>query len=311
MILFSGCKSNDFNYDFGQGMVTSNKALIKDAISRGANINGEIGEQSTPLIYAITTSKNDLVAFLLANGANPNKTDNKGIPPLHLAAYSGNKEAVDLLIKHGGDVNAFSEETDGIAIQGAILKDHNEIIQLLINAGTNLNITSKTSGNYPLRDAVEQNKYKISKLLIESGASVDIAIENKKGDIVNLVMRAVAENNKSMTKLLIDSGANLNARITLGGKEEWTVLFYTIIHNHSLVSTILSGDVDVNIPISDGMTPLHYAVLNKDYYLIQDLLKAGANCSQLNVDGKTPLLVAQKNGFHGIEKLFENCPIET
>ncbi|MEY4642197.1 MAG: hypothetical protein RLZZ227_2191 [Pseudomonadota bacterium] len=59
---------------------------------------------------------------------------------------------------------------------------------------------------------------------------------------------------------------------------------------------LLDGATDVNVPEADGMTALHYAVLNNDAELVSRLLQSGANVHAATRYGVTPIYLATQNG---------------
>jgi ankyrin repeat protein len=59
---------------------------------------------------------------------------------------------------------------------------------------------------------------------------------------------------------------------------------------------LLDGATDVNLPEADGMTALHYAVLNNDLVIVTSLIEAGADVSTATRYGVTPIYLAAQNG---------------
>jgi ankyrin repeat protein len=64
--------------------------------------------------------------------------------------------------------------------------------------------------------------------------------------------------------------------------------------NNALV--LLDGATDVNQPEADGMTALHYGVLNNDLAIVTALLGAGADVDATSRYGITPIYLAAQNG---------------
>ncbi|HEY0962789.1 MAG TPA: ankyrin repeat domain-containing protein [Pseudomonadales bacterium] len=64
--------------------------------------------------------------------------------------------------------------------------------------------------------------------------------------------------------------------------------------NNALV--LLDGASDVNLPEADGMTALHYAVLNDDLAVVTALIGAGADIHAASRYGVTPVYLAAQNG---------------
>ena len=58
----------------------------------------------------------------------------------------------------------------------------------------------------------------------------------------------------------------------------------------------------------DGCTPLHYAAYANRDVIVTTLLRAGADTSVQDSDGKTALALAQANKLNGIIDLITNGP---
>lgn len=67
---------------------------------------------------------------------------------------------------------------------------------------------------------------------------------------------------------------------------------------------LLDGTRDVNHPEPDGMTPLHYAVLNNDVDVARALLRAGADVNARTRYEVSPLYLAAQNGSAAMTRLL-------
>lgn len=70
---------------------------------------------------------------------------------------------------------------------------------------------------------------------------------------------------------------------------------------------LLDGARDVNYPEADGMTALHYAVLNNDSETTAALIRAGADINQRTRYGITPIYLAAQNGSAELGALLLNA----
>ena len=66
-------------------------------------------------------------------------------------------------------------------------------------------------------------------------------------------------------------------------------------------------DVNVNICDKYGVTPLMHAVLNRNIYILELLLKNGADTDMKNDSGKTALMYAANRDTNIIRFLVESC----
>jgi len=70
------------------------------------------------------------------------------------------------------------------------------------------------------------------------------------------------------------------------------------------VAALLNGRVDVNVPLPDGATALHWAAHWSDLDTADRLIRAGAKVDVMNRYGVTPLVLASMNGSAAmVEKL--------
>jgi ankyrin repeat protein len=79
-------------------------ARIQKELDKGTDVNAEIKNGLTPLLYAALGFHKEIAELLIAEGADVNAMDDDGDTPLDRVMPSGiNKtETADLLRKHGG-----------------------------------------------------------------------------------------------------------------------------------------------------------------------------------------------------------------
>jgi len=74
------------------------------------------------------------------------------------------------------------------------------------------------------------------------------------------------------------------------------------------VRALLQKGTDVNVPLSDGMTALHYAALRGDAQMAEILIYAGANPkARTRINEYTPLHVASESGNAGVIRVLLNA----
>src|SRR5262245_22791466 len=84
----------------------------------------------------------------------------------------------------------------------------------------------------------------------------------------------------------IASAAEVDARLAEAARRE----------DRSAIRTLIDQKADVNAPLADGTTALHWAVQADDFESVTLLLQAGANVKAANRYGVTPLHLATSNG---------------
>ena len=134
----------------------------------------------------------------------------------------------------------------------------------------------------------------------------EINIKDENG--LTALHKSAIEGNNKLAKYLLDKGANLD----LQDNDGWTALHYSIYKDPNpkvdttgqfkvFVNLILKG-ANVNIQNKDGYTPLMFASMKKNLKVVKSLLKAGADDSLANMEGKTVYDFSDKS----IKKILMN-----
>ena len=84
---------------------SSNIAVVRELINKGANTNATNKDGSSVLFEAIAKENKQIIELLIKSNANVNGAYHGELTPLMWAAIRGATEIVDLLIKAGADVN--------------------------------------------------------------------------------------------------------------------------------------------------------------------------------------------------------------
>jgi len=149
------------------GNVDSVKSVIKVGIDVNKRFNFGASGSISPLYLAIVLGYSEVAKLLIDSGANA-KMKFDGTNLLHIAAlYGGNEAIVELLIKKGLDVNpkvkVYGEAKDMAPLHIAAGKGNFEVATALIKNGADVN--AKTN---------------------DGKAPLDLAIINKKKEMVDL-----------------------------------------------------------------------------------------------------------------------------
>jgi len=117
-------------------------------------------------------------------------------------------------------------------------------------------------------------------------------------------MRAVKSDNLEMVLQFLDEGNDING---IYGKEKSTLLNYAIKTNsYRVFERLLEMGADPSI-ISNGKTPIMYAVQNKEPLMMRQLIKYGADLDQAAKKGNTAVINASKTGkLKCVKLLVEN-----
>lgn len=125
------------NEEFYLACNRGDEALARELHGSGAEINFRYGSDGhTPLHAAAGTTNVALAKWLMEKGADARATTKEGVTPLHQAAWHSTVEMLDLLVRNKADVNAATKQGMPVihrAITG--LRDNSAKLQYLIIHG--------------------------------------------------------------------------------------------------------------------------------------------------------------------------------
>jgi len=299
-------------------------ALLLEA---GARIDAVGPDLSTPLQLAVRGGRREVVELLLAKGANTEWRDASGCAALHDAAQLKAKDIASLLLEHGADVDIGSTGGSNYGTT-ALMASANlgdlDMIKLLLGHGAQIEQADRT-GRTALIVAAMAGWVDAAKLLLERHAKLE-ATDQEGGtafmmaakvgqlEIVKFLLksgaRIAATNGFGFTALheaadrghvqvvefLLNSGMKVDPR---SDGEQLTPLhiaaigwFTNEVHYVNIARALLNYGAKVNARMRGDRTPLHCAAIRGHPQIIQVLLKAGADPSELDGDGKTALDLA-------------------
>lgn len=176
------------------------------------------------------------------------------------------------------------------ALHIAVRSNSAELVQLLLEYGADTNVRDAGNNATPLHFAANHGSVEVVRVLLSAGAD-----PHGQGDAHNLDVIGWAtqfhphrspENAAAVLKLLLDADAR-----------------------HNIYSAIASGDVNAarevlqantaeldRRSIESDMTPLSWAISNRQYDIMDLLVQHGANLEQTNEHGRTVLTEAILNG---------------
>lgn len=194
----------------------------------------------TSLLEAAT--QGDIVAIqqLLADGADIEERDTQGRTALLRATLANQVAAATLLMEAGADVNAKDNIEDSPYLYAGA-QGLNEILRIALAHGADLQSTNRYGGT-ALIPAAEKGHPETVRMLLEAGVAVDHV--NKLG---------------------------------------WTALLEAIVLSQGgpvhqqIVQDLIQGGADVNLPDSEGVTPLQHAQRRGYTEIVRLLQEAGAN----------------------------------
>lgn len=141
--------------------------------------------------------------------------------------------------------------------------------------------------NFSGADIPENHKLKISNWLLDQGADINSLDHPSKTPISNVISR----NNFLLANLFFDIKPpkdsfrdllflKLIKKFSKSEIEDYTS--FELYNLYSLINKFLAADVNINITLPDGMTPLMLASKYANEYLTKTLLDAGAKADELH-----------------------------
>ncbi|KAF8777405.1 Ankyrin-1 like protein [Argiope bruennichi] len=272
--------------------------LIDESIS----INFTDCGDSSPLMLG--TSQGDLmfVEYCIGKGIHKGCVEDAKNKALAVAVYFGHEDVMNCLIKHGACVNASSpdgftpldlaveakrwnivrvlidDKKAEMSVQkerkyllSAIKSGHEDIVEYFLARHPENGASRLECREFPLHTAVQYGHLNIVKKLLELEKRTDINDTNE--NFATPLQLASGQGYSEITRLLILNGA------------------------------------DPNVP--DHNPPLHLAVANSDYEMIEVLIEAGANATLGDEDGISAIGLAIKcKSLDVMETLLELSEID-
>jgi len=229
------------------------------------------------------------VSHWLSNGSDPNRADRYGVLPLDAAVRRANNfDVIDLLIRHGAKI-----EIPG-HYSMLVTADCTNVKQLL---GLGADVNWCPSGQVtPLQSQVlVQCDPTAVRLMIKHGADL-----NPPGE--SLVATALRSNKPLVAQMLLDAGAFLGndcGGLLLEGAARTC--------NFERLQMLLKAGGDVNWINEHGNSLVISALDGLNPEFLEELLVAGADPSQPNDAGETPLWLIERyidsGGFAKAQKV--------
>jgi len=224
-----------------------------------------------PLLDAIKKNNFVQVKEEVKNGANVNYRDKNNATPLMWATYKSDLEMVKFLKNKGADCN----------LNGLVFYEKD---------------TSIYYGSL-MAIAAGENKFDILKYFVEN---CEISIEDceynpnsDKNDGWNALQWSSFMGNIDIVEYLTEKGANINANQS---SDKGSPLIYSAMNKqYDVTKYLIEKGADINYIPVNKWSLIHYLARDEKNYLLELILKKGANPNLQTSQGYTPLILAAYN----------------
>lgn len=244
---------------------------------------------------------------------------------LHQAVRHNDEEAVRTLVGMGEDINAISEEETFVGLSPLAVACQTcniPMTSLLLELGAAPSL--KNSAGEPPVAALfgpqvklhgPKNLYRdrlaeqLVALLVQHGFDLDGSLNDQGDCLLGLAcasqdVRGSGTNSVAhmVVEALLRTGqTDIDAPNDEG---ETPLLLACRNQNAYLVEILLKAGADPNRKLLDGFSPLHYAASEGNDAIARALLQGGADGNLRNMDGETPLILAAREGHNDMTALL-------
>ena len=313
------------------------KEIIETLLLYGANVNIQDRDGNTPLHFALKFKHYELMTTLLHYGGDVTLINNEGVSAFD-SASKDEKTIISKVVSlvdtkaHNlfetarlGDLNRlvhsirkqkqlFQTNKEGQSLLHlAVLSNNFKAVLYLLNKGLDIDAEDNDSLT-PLIIAMSHTRYlNVAILLLDRHATVEHVSNNGH----SALSVAIRNNNPEGAIMLIKRGANIN--IADNAHTPLTLTHTALLKYHEnaqvyreLETLLLSKGAKVDVTLNSlGWTPLCTTVTkvqdqpNSEH--IRLLLQLGADVNHLDINGRTPLMLAASMGrLSSVEMLMNN-----
>lgn len=210
-------------------------------------------------------------------------------------------------VNKGFDVNTKRNEDGYTLLHYAAELGNVDLAKFLIAKGANLNVPMK-DGNTPLSTAISFSKNEIIRLLLDQGVDPNYTLgeRNYNRTHFHYFMIKIRKFDPTLFAIFLTKGANMETQdsftetplITLASSE-----FKFIEH----VKALLDAGANINAQTKFGVSALMNSVFSKNFVLVEELIRRGANLELETSEGNTALLamINMGNDHPDKPKLFQ------
>lgn len=268
--------------------------MIKELISKGADIDYQDNDYWTALIVATREGHTAVVLELIESGCNIELKDINGWNALMWASYKGRSEIAEILLKQNSSPNIFDNNNHMTPLCWASGRGFCDIVMLLLKHCAKVDIGDKY-GTTPLIWACRKGHLDIGEGLLRAAASIDcVGMFGWSPLIV-----ATRGNFSDVVELLLSYKPNVNICDPHGLTPLMTA---SKEGNINIVNALLSVHAYVNMSDKNGDSALTHAAKAGHLLIVEALIKAHADIDHQSIDRRTALYCAVDKGHTDVVK---------
>jgi ankyrin repeat protein len=267
------------------GFLTWIRLHNPDHLQSSPNLTKGLKSIASPLYYASLLGLHTITKLLVEEDADVDARGGSYGNALQAAAANGHKAVVELLIDAGADVNAVGGEYRSV-LRAAVRRTHEKTTRVLLERGADVGLDRQLKG--AMHHAINGVRCtaSLARMLQQYGAPLDtIDVDN-----ITPMHYCIKFGHKAIATQLIDAGVPVDIRVR---RRVWPHRVCKL--DLGIVQTRLEAWP----PISNGLTPLHFAALIGDATMVGFLLGNGADPNALSEYGETSLHLTLRTMLSG------------
>jgi ankyrin repeat protein len=279
----------------------------------------------TPLMLACRNGHKEVVKRLVEAGANTNARTESGVAPIHCAVAYGNPGIVEILLEHDASIAPSEGEFHSLILTNV---KNVEICRLLTDRGADWNTSTsvyfKTTIWVPDfsvddQDDITSNAdgFDSENDVVEGGFGENGQNATRKNwasrsiGSVRPIHFAVWYKDAAVLGFLIDQVATIDVNIE--AEYGLTCLHLAAMAGMlGIIQLLLSRNANPNaIYTPSKWTPLHFAAWCGSEAVVRELLRHGSKAEALDLQNRTPSLVARQYDHRELSKLLKDKEMRT
>jgi ankyrin repeat protein len=249
--------------------------------------------------YVILYNKIEIIKLLIEKGAKLDVTDIDGRSLLFIPIKYNYDDILETILENdknsiGISLLEFSDNKGLFPIHYTILFNNLNAINIILKYITNID-TPDNDGNTALHLSIQMKNLDIFNQIIKHNP--DVNYQTNQGE--SPLHIACNFTQIEMIKILLKYDIDVNIQ---DYENHITPLMYSIILDNTSLFNLLIDKSNVNIQDINGNNPLHYAINENNYSIINSLTDKYVNLYSTNLSGKTPLhLLLDSIKFNNID----------